>query len=107
MHGTVHLFIGEEYNFMQNYIHVHEVYKYHRSVIIFVSFFLAAQVFNAFPFPYFVREAFPNTEGGGFGAHLRQVHDHIEALYRLLRQRSASSVLYMEPKTYFLNSKVR
>jgi hypothetical protein len=44
------------------------VYKYHRGAIVFFFFFLAAQVFNAFPFPCFVREAFPDAKGGGVAA---------------------------------------
>jgi hypothetical protein len=100
MHVTVHLFMTEGYNFVWTYIHVHDVYKYGfqistnmvskycRGVIVFFSFLLAAQVFNAFPFHWFTCEAFPDAEGGGFGAHLRQVCVRGETLYMLLRPKA-------------------
>jgi hypothetical protein len=40
MHDTIHLFIGERYNFVQNYKHVHEVYKYYRGIVVFSLYFL-------------------------------------------------------------------
>jgi hypothetical protein len=47
MHGTVPLFIGERYNFVQNYKYAHKVYIYDLQVIHgqyrLFSFFLADQ----------------------------------------------------------------
>jgi hypothetical protein len=50
MHGTVHLFIGDKYNFIRNYRYAHEVYNYDLQITfgqyhLSSSFFLAAQVF--------------------------------------------------------------
>ena len=54
MHDIVHLFIVKRYNFVWNYKHTHQVYKYNLQVSQGhhrpFSFFLATQVFNAFPF---------------------------------------------------------
>jgi hypothetical protein len=53
LRGTGHLFVGERYNFIRNYNHAHEVYKYylhitHGKYHIFFFFFLATQVFLGF-----------------------------------------------------------
>jgi hypothetical protein len=50
MYNTIHLFIWEGYNFIENYNHAHKVYKCHLQDIhwqycLFFFFFLAAQGF--------------------------------------------------------------
>jgi hypothetical protein len=53
MHDVVHLFIGEMYNFIC-YRHAYKVYKYDLHIVHghhrLLSFFLATQVFDFFPF---------------------------------------------------------
>jgi hypothetical protein len=53
MHGTLHLFIRERYNFLWNYKYAHKVYTYGWQVTsrqYCLSFFFAAQVFRFFSF---------------------------------------------------------
>jgi hypothetical protein len=54
MQGTVHLFIGERYNFVWNYKHAHKVYTHDLQMMqgnwCLFSFFVAAQVLDFLSF---------------------------------------------------------
>jgi hypothetical protein len=95
MHGTIHLFIGEMYNFVWYYKYAHEVYTHDLQSITgqyCLSSFLAAQGFQFFSFFASCVKPF-DAEDDDLDKHLHHAHTYAKLFASRFGQMLASSVL--------------